>query len=541
MKLRSMNIARRAFVCFGLITLLLISLAGFSYMQIGHLRTAEQDIEQNSLPSIQVIDDIQITLLHARLESIRMLSNTNKDVHDSSLLKVGEAIKVLQSKTEFYRQNLMSGEQDKNQFEKTNLMLNNYIEGLNKVLALDLPDHEKAITFANTEQAQRASDYQEQLTILRELNAGQAVVSGQVAASVYNHSVNVLIAVLVVAFALTFVLATLFTRSIVRPIISALKLAEDIAAGDLTHDLDVTGSDEAARLMHALNSMQRNLRSTILEISGASAQLSTATVEMIAITESADQTLRQQNSEIEQAATAVTEMSAAIEEVARNANSTSEAAMQSNVAADMGNKKVNETLIAMRGLTGLVEASSGQVQDLASQAQDISKVLSVIRAIADQTNLLALNAAIEAARAGEHGRGFAVVADEVRALAHRTQTSTQEIEQMITTIQVGSAAAVASMQKSTLDVYTTRNTADQAGQSLRQIIDSVLEINDRNIQIATASEEQAHVARDVDRSLISIRDLAIHSNEGTQQTLRASNELSRLAVDLNDLVLRFKT
>jgi len=541
MKLRSLNIARRAFVCFGLITLLLISLAGFSYLQIDHLRNAEQDIEQNSLPSIQVIDDIQIALLHARLESIRMLSSTTKDVHDKSLSLVEGAIQTLQSKTEFYREHLISGQQDELQFSKTSQAMNVYIDGLKNVLALDIADHDQAVLFANTEQAQRAGAYQEQLTILREQNARQAVVSGQDATDVYTHSVNVLISVLVVAFILTIVLATLFTKSIISPISASLKLAEDIASGDLTHDLEVTGSDEASRLMHALNRMQKNLRSTILEISGASAQLSTAAVEMTSITESADRTLQQQNSEIEQAATAVTEMSAAVEEVARNANSTSEAATQSSLAADLGNQKVTETLTAMRGLTELVEVSSDQVKELAGQAQDITKVLSVIRAIAEQTNLLALNAAIEAARAGEQGRGFAVVADEVRALAHRTQTSTQEIEQMISTIQAGSSAAVELMHKSTSEVYTTRDTAEQAGQSLRQIIDSVLEINDRNIQIATASEEQAHVARDVDRSLISIRDLAIQSTEGTRQTLTASNELSRLAVNLNDLVLRFRT
>lgn len=541
MKLRSLNIARRAFVCFGLITLLLICSAGFSYLQIDHLRNAEQDIEQNSLPSIQVIDDIQIALLHARLESIRMLSSTTTDVHDKSLSMVEDAIQRLQSKTAFYREHLIFGQQDDIQFAKTNQTMNVYIEGLRKVLALDSSDHDQAVIFANTEQAQRASAYQEQLTILREQNARQAVVSGQDATAVYTHSVNVLIAVLVAAFILTIALATVFTKSIVSPINSSLKLAEDIASGDLTHDLEVTGSDEASRLMRALNLMQKNLRSTILEISGASAQLSTAAVEMTSITESADRTLQQQNSEIEQAATAVTEMSAAVEEVARNANSTSEAAKQSSLAADLGNQKVTETLTAMRGLTGLVEVSSGQVKELAGQAQDITKVLSVIRAIAEQTNLLALNAAIEAARAGEQGRGFAVVADEVRALAHRTQTSTQEIEQMISTIQAGSSAAVESMHKSTVEVYNTRDTAEQAGQSLRQIIDSVLEINDRNIQIATASEEQAHVARDVDRSLISIRDLAIQSTEGTRQTLTASNELSRLAINLNDLVLRFRT
>ncbi|WQG57387.1 methyl-accepting chemotaxis protein [Pseudomonas sp. RTB3] len=541
MTLRSLNIARRAFVCFGLITLLLFSFAGFSYVQIGHLRSAEQDIETNSLPSIQVIDDIQIALLHIRLESIRMLSRATEEVRAASLNKVQEGLQTLTSRTEFYRTHLISGAQDQDQFEKTNQVMNSYIEGLNRVIALDTSNHEQAVAMANSEQMQLGNDYQEQLTLLREQNARQAAESGKEAGNVYDHSVSVLIAVLLAAAILTVMLATFFTRSIVRPMTSSLRLAEDIAEGDLTHGLEVSGSDEASRLMNALNLMRENLRNTILEISGASAQLSTAAVEMTAITENADRTLQQQNSEIEQAATAVNEMSAAVEEVARNATSTSEAAQQSSLSADLGNTRVNETLIAMQNLTGLVESSSDQVKVLAGQAQDISKVLSVIRSIAEQTNLLALNAAIEAARAGEQGRGFAVVADEVRALAHRTQTSTEEIEHMITAIQVGSRAAVDSMSKSTSQVHNTRDTAEQAGQSLRQITDSVLEINDRNLQIATASEEQAHVARDVDRSLISIRDLAIQSSEGTRQTLTASNELSRLSVNLNGLVLRFKT
>lgn len=541
MNLRSFNLAPRAAICFGIITTLLIGLGVFSYVQISHLRDSEQDIETNSLPSIQVVDDIQIALLHARLESIRMLASNDPATHGIAESRAREATKTLQSKSEFYRKNLVSGEQDRMQFGQAQEAMNSYIEGLNQIFQLETSDHDKAVIYANTEQVNRANTYQDKLTVMREQNANEAAKSGVDASGVYDHSVNVLISVLLIASALTVFLAIAFTRSIVGPISLSLKLAEDIATGDLTRQLEVTGADEASRLMQALNTMLENLRGTIREISGASDQLSTAAVQMTSITESADRTLQKQNSEIEQAATAVNEMSAAVEEVARNATSTSEAAKQSSVSAELGNRRVTETLTAMQNLTGLVEVSSGQVQALATQAQDISKVLSVIRSIAEQTNLLALNAAIEAARAGEQGRGFAVVADEVRALAHRTQTSTQEIEQMIATIQAGSSAAVDSMQKSTSEVHNTRQTAEQAGQSLKQINDSVLEINDRNLQIATASEEQAHVARDVDRSLISIRDLAIQSSEGTRQTLTASNELSRLAVNLNDLVLRFKT
>ncbi|MEE4888031.1 methyl-accepting chemotaxis protein [Pseudomonas alliivorans] len=541
MNLRSLKIAHRAFLCFGVITLLLIGLGGFSYVQIGHLRAAEQNIEQNSLPSIQVTDDIQIALLHARLESIRMLASTDPDVKKASEAKVRQAMDTLQSRSDFYQKNLISGEQDRSQFDDARNKMSNYLGGLKQVIAMDVADHEQAVSFANSEQADRASAYQETLTTIRDENAKEAQQSGADATSVYNHSVNVLIAVVVLASILTVILAITMTRSIVGPMSVSLKLAEDIAEGDLTRHLEVTGRDEASRLMQALNQMSGKLRSTIQDISGASTQLSTAAVEMTSITESADRTLQQQNSEIEQAATAVNEMSAAVEEVARNATSTSQAAQQSSASADLGNSRVAETLTAMQALTGLVEGSSAQVLALAGQAQDISKVLSVIRGIAEQTNLLALNAAIEAARAGEQGRGFAVVADEVRALAHRTQTSTQEIEQMISAIQAGSSATVESMQKSTQEVHSTRKTAEDAGQSLRQIANSVLEINERNLQIATASEQQAHVARDVDRSLVSIRDLAMQSSEGTRQTLIASNELSQLAVNLNDLVLRFRT
>ncbi|RMN26559.1 Methyl-accepting chemotaxis protein [Pseudomonas cannabina] len=541
MNLRSMNISRRASLCFGIITLILIGLGAFSYVQIGHLRGAEQNIEENSLPSIQVVDDIQIALLHARLESIRMLASTDPAVRSTAASNALEAINTLQSRSEFYRQHLISGEQDRIQFEAAHNKMDTYVAGVKQIVTTDATDHEKALSFANTEQVQRANAYQADLSTLRGQNAKEAERSGSDATEVYNHSVNVLLIVVIVASILTVFLAIALTRSIVDPISASLKLAEDIAAGDLTRQLEITGKDEASRLMNSLNTMSNTLRDTIQQISGASAQLSTAAVEMTSITESADRTLQQQNSEIEQAATAVNEMSAAVEEVARNATSTSAAAQQSSVSADLGNQRVSETLTAMQNLTSLVEGSSAQVTALAGQAQDISKVLSVIRGIAEQTNLLALNAAIEAARAGEQGRGFAVVADEVRALAHRTQTSTQDVEQMISAIQAGSSATVESMQKSTLEVHSTRKTAEDAGQSLRQITDSVLEINNRNLQIAAASEQQAHVARDVDRSLISIRNLAVQSSEGTRQTLEASNELSELAVNLNDLVLRFKT
>ena len=246
-----------------------------------------------------------------------------------------------------------------------------------------------------------------------------------------------------------------------------------------------------------------------------------------------------QNDEVNQAATAVTEMSAAVDEVARNAESASEESRRTQGFTEAGLERVSQTLKSIQKLSGNVETTSDKIQVLSQRAQSISKVVEVIRAIAEQTNLLALNAAIEAARAGEQGRGFAVVADEVRALAHRTQSSTQEIEQMISAIQSDSEEAVEAMSKSKELATQSLDVAQEASSSLDQIAKAITQINERNLLIATASEEQAHVAREVDRNLVSIRELAVQSSAGASQTASACGEMSKLAVDLNKMVNRF--
>lgn len=538
--LQNISISLRAALCFAAVTLLLIILGAFSYIQLSQLRAEEKLLEENTLPSIQLVDDIQISLLHARLESLRLLANSDAALKQSSQAKIEAAVASLQANSETYKSKLIYDPQIKAQFEGAISAMNTYIEGLRTIIELDKSQHQSALEFANSRQVHNATDFQEKLSSIRAYNAAQATLMGHEASEVYSRSVEVLVTVIITALVLTVILAIIFTKSIVKPLFESLEMAEEIAAGNLTRQLNVRGTDETSRLMTALNLMSKNLHQTVGDISSASIQLSSSAVEMTLITETANRLLQQQHSEIEQAATAVTEMTSAVEEVARSASSTSQAAQNSSESAKIGNERVNETLSAMQVLTGLVESSSAEVLSLAGRADDISQVLGVIRGVAEQTNLLALNAAIEAARAGEQGRGFAVVADEVRALAHRTHASTLEIQQMITAIQLGSATAVASIRRSTEEVHNTRDTAEGAGQSLRQITESVLEINERNLQIAVASEEQAHVARDVDRSLTSIRDLAVQSSEGANQTLRASNELSRLAVNLNNLVVRFK-
>ncbi|WP_409077178.1 methyl-accepting chemotaxis protein [Pseudomonas sp. MRSN 12121] len=285
--------------------------------------------------------------------------------------------------------------------------------------------------------------------------------------------------------------------------------------------------------------MQEKLRQTLMHISGSAGQLASAAEELNSVTDESARGLTQQNNEIEQAATAVNEMTCAVEEVARNAVSTAESSSNATQSASEGRDLVRKTVNAIELMSEEVQSSANRISELAEESRDIGKVLDVIRGLADQTNLLALNAAIEAARAGDAGRGFAVVADEVRALAHRTQQSTSEIERMIGSIQSGTEHAVESMRTSTERAGSTLSVARGAGEALDTINDAVHEINERNLVIASAAEEQALVAREVDRNLVNIRDLSVQSATGANQTSDASHELSRLAVDLNGMVARF--
>jgi len=247
-----------------------------------------------------------------------------------------------------------------------------------------------------------------------------------------------------------------------------------------------------------------------------------------------------QNAELQQAATAVTEMTVAVEDVAQNALSTSDASQQSNLLASRSLDEMKLTIAQTQKMATEMQTSAALVQELSVQASNIGQVLDVIRAVAEQTNLLALNAAIEAARAGEAGRGFAVVADEVRALAHRTQNSTREIEQLIKHIRTGTAQAVSSIEASTGLADSTVAMANKAGDAFEQICQSINHINERNLLIATASEQQAHVARDVDRSLVAIKDLAVQTSAGANQTNAASQELATMASHLMDMVKKFR-
>ncbi len=539
MSLRNLKIAPRAFLGFAFIALLVIVLGVFAVNRMSIIRQASVDMEMTQLPSIGFLGNVTENVLRLRILSFRVLVNRDPAALQEAQTRITVLVDKVRSAQASYAA-LPAGPEEAALYKTFATTLDNYMQSQSQMLDLSRQNKlEEMRALINTRIKEGTDQMGEQLNKLVALNAADAKAASAKAGEHYSEAFIGIVTVAVMASLLTVLLAWLLTRSILTPLNRAVLAAETIAGGNLSKVIEVDGNDEPARLLGALASMQTNLRKTIEQIAGSATQLGAAAEELSTVTQEASRGLQQQNNEIEQAATAVNEMTAAVEEVARNAVSTSEASNQSTQAAREGRDRVVETVDAIQTMTHDVQNTALMIEGLATQGRDIGKVLDVIRAIAEQTNLLALNAAIEAARAGEAGRGFAVVADEVRALAHRTAQSTQEIEKMVAGIQNGTGEAVSSMQQSNQRTQSTLEMARAAGIALEQITQSIQLINERNLVIASASEEQAQVSREVDRNLVNIRDLATQSAAGANQTSAATHELSRLAVDLNAMVARF--
>ncbi|VVO53543.1 methyl-accepting chemotaxis protein [Pseudomonas sp. B21128] len=539
MSLRNLNIAPRAFLGFAFIALLVIVLGVFAVNRMSIIRQASIDMDVTQLPSVTHLSVVTENVLRLRILSFRVLVNREPTGLQEAQTRINVLVDKVRNAQASYAA-LPAGAEERALYQTFVTTLDNYLQAQSQMLELSRQDKlDEMRALINSRIKDGTDQMGEQLNKLIAMNAADAKAASIQAGKYYDSAITGIIIVAVVAALATVLLAWLLTRSIVTPLNRAVEAARTIAGGNLSKRIEVDGKDEPARLLEALAAMQTNLRKTIEQIAGSATQLGAAAEELSAVTEEASRGLQQQNNEIEQAATAVNEMTAAVEEVARNAVSTSEASNQSTHAAREGRDQVVKTVDAIQTMTHDVQNTSHMIEGLAAQGRDIGKVLDVIRAIAEQTNLLALNAAIEAARAGEAGRGFAVVADEVRALAHRTAQSTQEIEKMVAGIQNGTGEAVSSMQQSNQRTQSTLEMARAAGVALEQITQSIHQINERNLVIASASEEQAQVSREVDRNLVNIRDLATQSAAGANQTSAATHELSRLAVDLNAMVARF--
>ncbi|WP_422419447.1 methyl-accepting chemotaxis protein [Pseudomonas sp. GZD-222] len=537
--LRNISIASRASIGFSLVVALTTLLGVFALYKLEAMRESTRQISDDWLPGVMILSHGAQNVQRIRALTLRIMISRDPMSLEQNYRKIDALKAETRDAMEQYEKTILVDE-DRAMYQRFQAAEAAYMSLQAKVIDLSRKDRlDEARDIINGEMNPRADALSKALADLIELNNRGANGAAANSVEVFQSARSGVIGALLLVALASCVVAIGLIRSIVLPLRQSVQLAETVATGNLTTRIVLTGNDEPARLMGALATMQSNLRDTIMSIAESSNQLASAAEELSAVTEDACRGLHQQNGEIEQAATAVNEMTSAAEDVARNATSTADATRTSDLTAQQGRQQVLRTVEAIAELASGVTATAGEVENLAERVRDISQVVDVIRSVAEQTNLLALNAAIEAARAGEAGRGFAVVADEVRSLAHRTQSSTQEIEQLVTAIEGGTVLAVNAMKGSNTRARDTLEVAHAAGQALDQIASSFTQINERNLVIASAAEQQAQVAREVDGNLTTIRDLAAQTAAGATQTTAASQELSRLAVSLNGLVSKF--
>lgn len=535
-----MKIATRLYLAFAFLCLVLVALGAFSYSRMALVSASTEEISGKLLPKVTLSLQIQSWMNEFRTVEYARAISPDKVWLDQMDKVADDRLPRIHGMLTQYQALAVTPEEQ------------SIIAQMIQAFDIYAKESEKAAVVARTFDAMGTRNVLEgeelkQIKIIRDgldslvqINNAKSHNNDVVADRTFASATQVLAFVIMIAFMVTVLLSLYLVRSIQRPIDVAIQSAQRIASGDLRHSINIDSTDEMGTLLQALDTMQSGLRSTLLQVAYGAKQLAASSEQLNAITRESNKTLIEQDGEINQAATATTEMSAAVEEVAGNAAETSDSSQRAHDQVQAGCQIAQDAEKTMVAMVETIASSSQSIESLATSVGEIGKLLDVIGGIAGQTNLLALNAAIEAARAGEHGRGFAVVADEVRALAARTQASTGEIEQIISGINSLTRQAVAGIADCRTLADNTRIATQSTGDSLLAIGTRIIDIRDRNLVIATAAEEQAQVSREIDRNLVRVRDLSAQSSYGSQKVNASSTELSELAVQFNQTVAQFQ-
>lgn len=486
-----------------------------------------------------------LTLLSAEFQRVRvnshkMLSINDKDEHEMMVERSDELLSIIKKRAQAYEKTLINAE-DKKLFTSFNQALAEYTTQLGAFNKLVMAGNMVAANELIVEEYDRAArNLQKAIEQLVETKMVQGKqVSG--ANNVLARNASLIMIVLALGGSvLAFVLGMFLSRMITRPLAALAEDAQQIASGDLTVQIQSRSQDEIGKLATSFNSMADSLRDAIRQVSDTSGHLSSAANELLATSESiatgADAVVNQAQT----VATAGEEMAATSNDIANNCQSAASGALDAATSASEGSMVVDKTVQAMGQIARRVQETSDTVARLGQRSDQIGQIVGTIEDIADQTNLLALNAAIEAARAGEQGRGFAVVADEVRALAERTTRATKEISDMIRSIQTETKSAVTVMEEGVHEVAQGTDEAAKSGVALQSIMEQVNSVSMQISQVATAAEEQTATTNEISHNMQQITDVVQQTAQGAKQSAAAAAELSKLAADLQQLVHRFR-
>ncbi|WP_415846024.1 methyl-accepting chemotaxis protein [Stutzerimonas zhaodongensis] len=525
----------------GALALLLILMGVFGMRGIERVTESTKQLADRRLPAIGLLLNADRDLYQAFVAERSLLDSDAGDHVQSLRDSHAENVKQAYDRVQKYAAMQPSAEAMA-LVEQFNREFQQWSEVSRRVLSLiDLdPQAASALSFGDSEA--RFDAMRDAIDKLGDLEDAAANSEGEAAVADGVTTAKQQLAVLVVGLLGCVLLVICLPLVVLRPMRRLLERVQQIAEGDgdLRVRLEVRSADELGQLGNAFNRFLDKLQPLIAEVGRVTGEVDAAARDMARMATTNDQLISSEHAAVDQVSTAATQMSAAVHEVAQNAQGASDAAHAAQTQSRQGAAVVNDTVQSIRQLAQEVESTSLTIGALAEETNSIGAVLEVIRGIAEQTNLLALNAAIEAARAGEQGRGFAVVADEVRALAGRTQDSTKDIQVRIERLQGGVGKAVLAMQSGSSKARDSVERAAGVDQVLAETTHSVQRINDMVAQIATACEEQSSVTEEIARNISDIRDLSNDAAANSASSMQASQQLSSLSQTLATLVGRFQ-
>ncbi|MFM5681071.1 methyl-accepting chemotaxis protein [Aeromonas veronii] len=545
--LTKMTIGQKLTMAFTTLALLMLGFAWFATLQLSNIYRDASEVSDNIVPSIRASSQMHVALLDARRAELNMVIDAlgkDPDSLNSSTQSFEAAKSQYMAAEQRYGSMPFVSERDRNMFAELKTAAAKYFSAHGDLeTAIRQGDIAKVQSLIKNESREALEQAGQDGLELRKENDRVANLLTKQSEASYERAK--LLSTTVGALTLLFVVivAWLLIRQIRNPVMTLLEQTRQVAAGNLTSQLDMKqfSHDELGKLAQGFNEMQSNLRMLVNEVSGSVVQLGAAAEEISAVAQQSANNMGAQQHELNQLATAMNEMQATVQEVARNTNDAASAATSASDTAAQGSETVNDSIGRIEKVATAIEETALVIRQLGDDSRNIGMVLEVIQGIAEQTNLLALNAAIEAARAGEQGRGFAVVADEVRTLAKRTQDSTSQINHIISELQQRANEAGVTMQQSQDMMSETVHTAREAGASIAEISSSVNSISHMNIQIATATEEQGAVSEELNRNVVNISNASEEVATGAKQMAQACNDLNLLATQLQEVVRKFRT
>jgi len=516
----------------------LIGIVGITEMH--NLSAANTSMYEKVTVPMAELGDIQSNIQATAAQFYSLLLSTNVEDDRKSFERIDQLNAKVDVDLASFEKTIV-GQSIRDAFNEFVEVRSEYVPKMKVVvdLAMAGKKHEAYVS-AKTELAPMRLKMAESLNKLVDLKRSAAKEAADDNLRLASQATLVFSIIMTISIGLAIALGFFIARIISKPVKLLAEQAEIVATGDLTVEITKNSRDEIGQLAGSFKVMVENLRQTIGQVGEASSAVASASSEISSSTEQMAAGAQEQTSQAGEVASAVEEMSKTIVENSKNAGNTAETAKQAKTAAEEGGKVVEETVVGMKRIAEVVNKSARTVKALGKSSDQIGEIIGVIDDIADQTNLLALNAAIEAARAGEQGRGFAVVADEVRKLAERTTKATKEIAGMIKTIQADTTGAVTSMEEGTKEVDNGIHLADRAGASLKEIVGMIQNLTDMVSQIAAASEEQSSASEQISKNVESISTVTSQTAQGTQQIARASEDLNRLTENLQELIGEFK-